>query len=140
MFWPSRPARADGLALSSRNAYLTPQKRRIAPTLHRVLGESAGKAAAAGVRATSSPSGRPWPAPLLPDPRLAGTEPQLAALDAICDEAKRALEAAGFTKVDYVAVRDAETLKVVGAKRERPLRVLAAAWLGTTRLIDNVPA
>ncbi len=130
----------DGLALSSRNAYLTPQERATAPTLHRVLDEVAAKAAAA-VRGPASPkAGRPRPAPLLPDPRLAGAEPQLPALDAICDEAVRALQAAGFAKVDYVAVRDAEALKVVSAPSERPLRVLAAAWLGTTRLIDNVPA
>ena len=40
----------------------------------------------------------------------------------------------------YVAVRDAETLKMVSAPTARPLRVLAAARLGETRLIDNVPA
>ena len=42
--------------------------------------------------------------------------------------------------MDYVEVRDAETLaaRIRGARR--PLRVLAAAWLGKTRLIDNVPA
>ena len=58
---------------------------------------------------------------------------------ALCEEAALAIAEAGFTKVDYVAVRDAETLKVVSRPTERPLRVLAAAWLGATRLIDNVP-
>jgi pantoate--beta-alanine ligase len=77
---------------------------------------------------------------LLPDPRLAGAEPQLPTLEVICAAAARALDATGFTKVDYVAVRDAETLKVVSHPTERPLRVLAAAWLGATRLIDNVAA
>ncbi|MDP4796546.1 MAG: pantoate--beta-alanine ligase, partial [Rhodospirillales bacterium] len=43
---------------------------------------------------------------------------------------------AGFSSVDYVAVRDAETLELPAAGR--PMRVLAAAWLGKTRLIDNV--
>ena len=42
----------------------------------------------------------------------------------------------GFTEVDYIAVREAETLKVVSRNTGRPL--LAAAWLGRTRLIDNV--
>jgi pantoate--beta-alanine ligase len=58
----------------------------------------------------------------------------------LCEEAVLALAAAGFTKVDYVAVREAESLKTVSAPTERPLRVLAAAWLGGTRLIDNLPA
>lgn len=52
-------------------------------------------------------------------------------------EGNATLEAAGF-KVDYLEVRDAETLKPVGAGTLRPLRVLVAAWLGKTRLIDNV--
>jgi pantoate--beta-alanine ligase len=90
--------------------------------------------------AASPPAKRPRPAPLLPDPRLASSEPQLPALDAICEEAKRTLEAAGFAKVDYIAVREADTLKIVSARTERPLRVLGAAWLGSTRLIDNVAA
>jgi pantoate--beta-alanine ligase len=131
---------ADGLALSSRNAYLTAEERRIAPTLHRVLADTAAKAAEAVRGSAGAPPRRPRPAPLLPDPSLANSEPQLAALDAICEEAKRALEAAGFAKVDYVAVRDADTLKIVSARTERPLRVLGAAWLGVTRLIDNVGA
>jgi pantoate--beta-alanine ligase len=131
---------ADGLALSSRNAYLSTQERSIAPTLRRVLGEVAVRAAEAVRGKVSAPTGRPRPAPLLPDPRLAKAVAQLPALDAICEEAKRALETAGFAKIDYVAVRDAETLKVVSAPTERPLRVLAAVWLGTTRLIDNVAA
>jgi pantoate--beta-alanine ligase len=131
---------ADGLALSSRNAYLTAEERAIAPALHRVLQDVASKAADI-VRGTGAPSsGRPKPAPLVPDPRLANAEAQLPALDAICDEAKRALETAGFAKVDYIAVREAETLKVVSARTGKPLRVLAAAWLGSTRLIDNVAA
>jgi pantoate--beta-alanine ligase len=49
-----------------------------------------------------------------------------------------ALVKAGFREVDYVAVRDAETLEPV-RDASRPARVLAAAWLGRARLIDNVP-
>ena len=98
---------ADGLALSSRNAYLTPPERAAAPALYRVMGEVAGKIAA-GVEA------RPEEA-----------------------RAMEALEAAGFGPVDYVAVRDAETLEEPRGA-QGPRRVLAAAWLGQTRLIDNV--
>ena len=50
---------------------------------------------------------------------------------------RRTLEAAGF-KLDYLEVRDAETLQPAGFGTGRPLRVLVAAWLGKTRLIDNV--
>jgi pantoate--beta-alanine ligase len=41
--------------------------------------------------------------------------------------------------VDYLEVRDAETLKAAEPGAQSPLRVLAAAWLGKTRLIDNIP-
>jgi len=97
----------DGLALSSRNAYLTSDERPIAPSLYRTIRAVAERVAQ-------------------------GAEPD--------DEAGRGaalLEAAGFERVDYVAVRDAETLGPV-TDRSRPARVLAAAWLGQTRLIDNV--
>jgi pantoate--beta-alanine ligase len=97
---------ADGLALSSRNAYLDAAQRRIAPVLHRVIVKVA------------TDVGR-------------GADPAAAA-----QAARGELETAGFARVDYVAVRDAETLKEPAPGR--PLRVLAAAWLGTTRLIDNV--
>ena len=102
---------ADGLAMSSRNAYLSPQDRGRAPALHRAL-------AAAGAAA------------------LAGLAP--AAAEA---EAAAALAAAGFASVDYVAIRHAETLATVSAgdiAAGAPLRVLGAARLGTTRLIDNL--
>jgi pantoate--beta-alanine ligase len=98
---------ADGLAMSSRNAYLSPDERRLAPMLYRVIGEVAGAAAEGGIVAAAVAQGR------------------------------ADLEAAGF-KVDYLEVRDAETLRPVAASAQRPLRVLAAAWLGKTRLIDNV--
>jgi pantoate--beta-alanine ligase len=45
--------------------------------------------------------------------------------------------AAGFTNVDYVAIRDAETLAPI-ENLAAPARILAAAWLGKTRLIDNL--
>jgi pantoate--beta-alanine ligase len=48
------------------------------------------------------------------------------------------LQEAGFDKVDYVAIRDAETLAMIDVL-DRPARVLAAAHLGRTRLIDNMP-
>ena len=99
----------DGLALSSRNAYLSADERRIAPALNTAL-----KGLAAAV--------------------AAGTAPASALADA-----RRKILAAGFTKVDYVELRDAETLAVPGKASRRPLRVLAAVWLGKTRLIDNLP-
>jgi pantoate--beta-alanine ligase len=97
----------DGLALSSRNAYLTPEERRIAPALHRVLTEVAARAAT-------------------------GTSPDEAATWGAA-----AVIAAGFTKLDYLEIRDAESLAPLAAGR--PGRVFAAAWLGRTRLIDNEP-
>jgi pantoate--beta-alanine ligase len=60
------------------------------------------------------------------------------AVSEACAAAKTELARAGF-KVDYVEVRDAETLRPVERRLRGPVRVLAAARLGTTRLIDNVP-
>ena len=99
---------ADGLALSSRNAYLTTEERAIAPALHRTLTAVARAVARGGA----------------PERETA--------------DATETLLRAGFRKVDYVAVRDAETLESV-SDDSRPARVLAAAWLGRARLIDNVP-
>jgi pantoate--beta-alanine ligase len=99
---------ADGLALSSRNLYLSPEERRLAPMLYRVLGETAA--------------------------RLEGGEAAAAALAA----AVATLARAGFTKIDYVEACDAETLAPLD-RADRPGRLLAAVWLGRTRLIDNVP-
>jgi pantoate--beta-alanine ligase len=99
---------ADGLALSSRNAYLTPEQRRIAPVMHRVLTQVASAVA----------DGR--------DAEEALTS------------ARANLRAAGFDPIDYVEVREAETLAPAPPGSQRALRALAAAWLGETRLIDNV--
>ena len=99
---------ADGLALSSRNLYLSDEERKAARALPRALGEAAQAIA----------DGRP-------------------AAEAL-DKAREALARAGFGPVDYVALRDAETLAPVETA-ERPARLLAAAWLGKTRLIDNLP-
>ncbi len=99
---------ADGLALSSRNAYLTPAERRVAPALHRTLTDMAAR-----VRTGTPPR-----------------EAEAAGAGALRD--------AGFTAVDYVEVCDALTLDPI-ARLDRPARALAAARLGTTRLIDNLP-
>lgn len=96
----------DGLAMSSRNAYLSETERRIATRLNLILHDAIKE-----VRA-----GEP----------IAEAE----------DEAKRHLIAAGFNSVDYVAIRDAETLAPVEDLSHA--RILAAAWLGKTRLIDNM--
>ena len=98
---------ADGLAMSSRNRYLSADERRIAPLVHQVIVEVAAR-----VRAGD-------------------------AADAACADAAGKLAGGGFGKVDYVAVRDAATLNAFDPARG-PGRVLAAAWLGKTRLIDNV--
>jgi pantoate--beta-alanine ligase len=99
----------DGLALSSRNAYLSAAERAIAPALFAAISEAALEIAS-------------------------GMSADIATSDAAAK-----LLAAGFTKIDYIEVRDAETLAVADEANERPLRLLAAAWLGKTRLIDNVP-
>jgi pantoate--beta-alanine ligase len=96
----------DGLAMSSRNAYLSHEDRERAPLLHRALSE-----AAETIRA-GTPSGKAAAA------------------------AQRRLADAGF-RVDYVAARHAETLAELREPGE-PVRLLAAAWQGGTRLIDNL--
>jgi pantoate--beta-alanine ligase len=99
----------DGLAMSSRNLYLNPDQRRVAGRLNLIL-HDAIKAFHAG-----------------------------APIDAVEAEAARHLKAAGFTKVDYIVIRNGETLAPIKARGE-PARILAAAWISTTRLIDNMAA
>jgi pantoate--beta-alanine ligase len=98
----------DGLALSSRNAYLSADQRNVAPILHRVLEESAEKIAAG------------------------------ALLARVLDEGGATIESAGFA-LDYFEARHAETLQPIGSVEDGPVRLLAAARLGKTRLIDNAP-
>jgi pantoate--beta-alanine ligase len=97
----------DGLALSSRNAYLSPAERAVAPTLHRVL-----KDCAARIKAGH------------------------AIDDAIAD-GRATIGRAGFA-LDYLEARHAGTLAPVAALKDGPLRLLVAAKLGRTRLIDNI--
>jgi pantoate--beta-alanine ligase len=97
----------DGLALSSRNAYLSQAERATAPTLARVLNACAG--------------------------RIGRREP----ITTVLDEGKAELTRAGFA-VDYLEARHALTLAPVASLAEGPIRLLAAAKLGTTRLIDNL--
>lgn len=129
---------ADGLALSSRNVYLSAEQRAIAPALASVLRDTAQKAQAL---LQSAAAARPAPKamPMFPEPGQPAQVDQLPALERLCEAAAADLRRAGFDKVDYIAVREADTLRPVNALGLRPLRVLGAAWLGTTRLIDNVP-
>lgn len=129
---------ADHLALSSRNVYLSAEERRIAPALNRVLREVAERARAV-VEGSANAKKAPRPTPLFNDPLSPPQDAELPELTSICAAAVRELEAAGFGKVDYVSVRESHTLRVVRKVGPAPLRVLAAAWLGRTRLIDNVP-
>jgi pantoate--beta-alanine ligase len=130
---------ADGLALSSRNVYLSADERAIAPALNRVLREAAVRARAIVAGGGPMHGKAPRPAPLVRDPTLPPQAHQLPDLITLSEWAAAELTAAGFSKVDYVAVRAADTLQVVSEPGARPLRVLGAAWLGSTRLIDNVP-
>lgn len=98
---------ADGLAMSSRNAYLSAEERKVAGRLNVILRDAAAMARGGAAIAEAEA----WGA--------------------------NALRKAGFEAIDYVAIRDAETLATI-SDLSMPARILAAAKLGKTRLIDNV--
>jgi len=97
----------DGLALSSRNAYLSAEQRAAAPTLYRVL-----KDCAAMIKAGET-------------------------IDAVLADGRDVIVRAGFAP-DYLEARHALGLEPIGTVKDGPVRLLVAAKLGTTRLIDNV--
>jgi pantoate--beta-alanine ligase len=97
----------DGLAMSSRNVYLSPDERLAAPGLYRAMKETARRLRAGDDIAVAMAEGT------------------------------KTIVAAGFT-LDYFEVRHAETLAPVASVSDGPLRILVAAKLGKTRLIDNV--
>ncbi|MDO7928344.1 pantoate--beta-alanine ligase [Pseudomonas sp. KFB-139] len=97
---------SDGLALSSRNGYLSEEQRAKAPALYRVLSTVAD-----GIRNNED-------------------------INALTSIGKRTLEAEGF-RIDYLEVREATSLRPATGQ-DRDLVILAAAFLGKTRLIDNL--
>ena len=97
----------DGLAMSSRNVYLSPEERRAAPVLYRAMKQSAG--------------------------RLRAGDDVEAAMAGGTD----LIVGAGFT-LDYFEVRHAETLAPIASVKDGPMRILVAAKIGKTRLIDNI--
>ena len=97
----------DGLAMSSRNVYLSAEERQTAPVLYRAMKESVRRLRAGDEAAAA----------------MAGSAAMITA--------------AGFA-LDYFEVRHAETLARVGSLNDGPARILVAAKLGNTRLIDNV--
>ena len=97
----------DGLAMSSRNVYLTPEQRGVATTLYHAM-----KQGAARLRAGDD-------------------------IAAVIAGGAEMITAAGFV-LDYFEVRHAETLAPMTAAKDGPVRILVAAKLGTTRLIDNI--
>lgn len=100
---------ADGLAMSSRNAYLSAAQRAIAPALHRAMTEARDAILSSGM------------------------------IETALVDAQRAVLAAGFESVDYIALRDAETFApIIDGVTFTSARLLAAARLGATRLIDNI--
>ena len=99
---------ADGLAMSSRNAYLDAEGRAVAARFPAVLKETAA--------------------------RISGG----AAMEAALEAAHAELIAAGVAGIDYLVVRDAETLAPV-SDLSRPARLLAVVRVGATRLLDNLP-
>ncbi len=100
---------STGLALSSRNKYLTPIEKEIASTLNvKMRDVLAAVKAGADIQST-------------------------------LDDAKNQLVAGGFTKVDYIEIREGDNLEVTENLTNKS-RIFAAAWIGKTRLIDNIPA
>ncbi|MEN7537495.1 pantoate--beta-alanine ligase [Aurantiacibacter flavus] len=100
---------ADGLAMSSRNAYLSPDQRAAAVTLPRAM-----RAAIDDIAAGDN---------------VAGALMRLRA----------ALAEAGFGPIDYVTLADAQSLVPLAETPQVPARLLVAARIGGTRLIDNMP-
>lgn len=99
----------SGLALSSRNQYLSEKEHEVAPKLYAVLSKLGAE--------------------------LKNTQTVIPAT--LLEHAKSELLAAGFSKVDYLALCDGESLQEISEYRPHA-RLLAAAWLGKTRLIDNI--
>ena len=97
----------DGLAMSSRNVYLSPEERRAATALYRAMKESAARLRAGGDAEAAMAGG------------------------------SELIVGAGFT-LDYFEVRHAETLAPIASIKDGPMRILVAAKIGKTRLIDNV--
>jgi pantoate--beta-alanine ligase len=97
----------DGLALSSRNAYLSAAERSGAPTLYRVLKRSAARIKTG------------------------------QAVAAVLEDGRGEIARAGFV-LDYLEARHALTLAPVTSRKDGPIRLLVAAKLGKTRLIDNL--
>ena len=98
---------SDGLAMSSRNVYLSPEERPQATTLYRAMKESAK--------------------------RLKAGEDVEAAMA----NGAELITGAGFA-LDYFEARHAETLAPIQSMKDGPVRILVAAKIGTTRLIDNI--
>lgn len=101
---------ADGLAMSSRNLYLGERERAAAPALFETITWAAAQLVNSG-----------------------------GAWARIRESAIKQIEDAGFSEAEYINLVDAETLELLETA-DRPARILSAAWLGKTRLIDNVPA
>jgi pantoate--beta-alanine ligase len=97
----------DGLAMSSRNVYLSPEERLIAPTLYRTMKESASR-----LRAGDN-------------------------IEAAMAGGAELITNAGFV-LDYYEPRHADTLAPIASAKDGPVRILVAARLGKTRLIDNI--
>jgi pantoate--beta-alanine ligase len=101
---------ADGLAMSSRNAYLTPEGRAVAGKLNGVIADMAERLRSG------------------------------AAVDQTVAEGRAAIESAGFDRLDYLEVRSSDLLEPMGpGPVAKPSRVFVAAIVGKTRLIDNWP-
>lgn len=97
----------DGLALSSRNVYLDPKARSIAPAIYNILN------------------------------RYASAISKGNDIEKCLKLAKKDIQDAGFGKIDYLDLRNEQTLQRCTTK-EQPSRLFAAVWLGSTRLIDNI--
>ena len=97
----------DGLAMSSRNVYLSVEHRAAAPTLHRVMKDAARRLRNGGGLAT------------------------------VMADGTRTIADSGFA-LDYFEARHAETLAPIRSIKDGPVRLLVAAKIGTTRLIDNI--